>query len=112
MLAAGGFCCADATTGAADVGTNTLDQCDNTEPGCYGDTKSCPAPSTVNGLTNVTGTLMSYCHLNNLPGCTSSLVFADRNRTSLLPAVAANATQGCFTAGAGQAITIFLNGFE
>ncbi len=34
---------------------------------------SCPPAQTINGMTSVTGTIMSYCHL--LGGCTSSLVF-------------------------------------
>jgi metallopeptidase family M12-like protein/IPT/TIG domain-containing protein len=41
--------------------------------GCFGGTPSCPAPATYSGIANVTGTLMSYCHL--LGGCSSSLVF-------------------------------------
>jgi hypothetical protein len=40
---------------------------------CYTGATSCPAAQTINGVTNVTGTIMSYCHL--LGGCTSSFVF-------------------------------------
>jgi len=50
-----------------------LDTCRSGEgSGCYSGAQSCPTPSTINGVTNVTGTLMSYCHL--LGGCSSSLV--------------------------------------
>jgi Metallo-peptidase family M12 len=52
-----------------------IDHCYNTEPGCYTGTKECPTPQTINGVTNVTGTLMSYCHLSGIAGCSSSLVF-------------------------------------
>jgi hypothetical protein len=51
-----------------------LDTCRSGEgSGCYSGGQSCPTPSTINGVANVTGTLMSYCHL--LGGCSSSLVF-------------------------------------
>ncbi len=30
--------------------------------GCYSGPTSCPAAQTINGMTNVTGTIMSYCH--------------------------------------------------
>ena len=32
--------------------------------GCYSGATSCPASQTINGVANVTGTLMSYCHLS------------------------------------------------
>src|SRR4029079_16103839 len=62
-----------------------INNCYNTEGGCYNGTKICPAPATYNGVTNVTGTLMSYCHLSGLAGCTSSLVFHDRTVDLLAP---------------------------
>lgn len=102
--------CTDATTGAADVSTNTIDQCFNTEGGCYAGAQSCPAPSTVNGVPGVRGTLMAYCHLNGISGCDSSEVFADRNRATLMPKIVNNVGNGCFTAVAAG--TIFMNGFE
>ncbi len=55
--------------------TPPIDQCYNTQAGCYAGAKSCPAPQTINGVANVTGTLMSYCHLSGIGGCTSSLVY-------------------------------------
>lgn len=105
--------CSNATTGAGTVNTNTIDQCYNGEAGlgCFGGTEVCPAPQTVNGVSNVTGTLMSYCHLSGLPGCTSSQVFATAHRTLLNPRVANNVTNGCFAPiSAGN--NIFANGFE
>lgn len=49
------------------------DRCYAGEP-CYTSATSCPAAQTINGVTNVTGTIMSYCHILG-GGCTSSLVF-------------------------------------
>ena len=40
---------------------------------CYTGTTSCPSSQTINGMSSVTGTIMSYCHL--LGGCNSFLVF-------------------------------------
>ncbi len=53
---------------------------------CYSGPTSCPAPSTINGVTNVDGTLMSYCHLLG-GGCTSSLVFHPRTVTLVQPLI-------------------------
>jgi hypothetical protein len=62
-----------------------IDTCRSGESGCYSGTQSCPAPSTINGVPNVTGTLMSYCHL--LGGCSSSLVFHSRTVTLVQPKI-------------------------
>lgn len=110
--------CSNSSTGAGPTASNTIDQCYNLEsdppptgPGCYGGAQACPAPATVNGVSNVTGTLMSYCHLSGLPGCSSSQVFATAHRTLLNPRVANNVTNGCFAPiSAGN--NIFANGFE
>jgi len=64
-----------------------IDNCYNAESGCYSGATSCPAASTINGVPNVTGTLMSYCHL--LGGCTSSLVFHPRTVTLVQPLIQA-----------------------
>ncbi len=58
--------------------TTPIDTCYSGEGGCYVGPTSCPAPFTItpiNGgpVTNVTGTLMSYCHM--LSGCSASAVF-------------------------------------
>jgi hypothetical protein len=53
-----------------------IDTCYNAEAGCYSGSTSCPASQTINGVSNVTGTIMSYCHL--LSGCSSSMVFHPR----------------------------------
>lgn len=91
--------CSDATSGAGPQSSNTIDQCFNGESGsgCFGGTQVCPAPTTVNGVSNVRGTLMSYCHLNGIGGCTSSQVFATAHRTLLTPRVTNNVNLGCFT---------------
>jgi hypothetical protein len=53
-----------------------VDNCYNQESNCYSGATSCPSPQTINGVTNVTGTLMGYCHL--LSGCNTALVFHPR----------------------------------
>lgn len=53
-----------------------IDECYNLESGCYNGPTSCPAPSTINGVTGVIGTIMSYCHL--LSGCSTTEVFHPR----------------------------------
>ncbi len=50
-----------------------IDHCFNGEGGCYSGGTSCPAATTINGVTNVRGSIMSYCHI--LGGCSSSAVF-------------------------------------
>jgi hypothetical protein len=63
-----------------------IDTCYSGEAGCYMGQTSCPAPQTINGVANVHGTLMSYCHL--LTGCSSSMVFHPRTVAVLDPIVA------------------------
>jgi hypothetical protein len=62
-----------------------IDACYAGESGCYSGPTSCPAPQTINGVANVRGTLMSYCH--NLAGCASSSVFHPRTVEILDPIV-------------------------
>ncbi|HYU31850.1 MAG TPA: M12 family metallo-peptidase [Thermoanaerobaculia bacterium] len=76
-----------------------LDNCYNTESGCYSGTKSCPAPTTINGVTNVTGTLMSYCHLGGLAGCTTSNVFHPGSVSLLQPIIQSKLNVCLFPAG-------------
>jgi hypothetical protein len=102
--------CSNATTGAGPVASNTIDTCFSGEQDCFNGTQVCPVPSTVNGVSNVRGTLMAYCHLNGIAGCTSSEVFATAHRTLLTPRIANNVTNGCFTGG--QTPVIFVNSFE
>jgi hypothetical protein len=52
---------------------------------CYSGPTSCPAPATYQGVANVRGTIMSYCHL--LAGCGASPVFHSRTVSYLQPAV-------------------------
>lgn len=102
--------CSNASTGAGPTASNTIDTCFSGEPGCFNGTPVCPVPGVVNGVSNVRGTLMAYCHLNGISGCTSSEVFATAHRTLLSPRVAANVGNGCFSGA--QTPLIFANGFE
>ncbi|HEY0782179.1 MAG TPA: M12 family metallo-peptidase, partial [Thermoanaerobaculia bacterium] len=63
-----------------------IDGCWNGESGCYSGPASCPAPSTIGGVGNVQGTIMSYC--NQLGGCTASLVFHPRTVDLVQPNIA------------------------
>jgi hypothetical protein len=69
------------------------DNCYNAEAGCYSGGTSCPAPQTINGVTGVAGTIMSYCHL--LGSCTSSMVFHPRSLTEYINAALAGANNVC-----------------
>jgi hypothetical protein len=60
--------------------------CENGESGCYSGPTSCPAAQTINGVTNVRGTIMSYC--DGLDGCSSSGVFHPRTVALLNPIIA------------------------
>jgi hypothetical protein len=55
--------------------TPPIDQCYNLETGCYSGPVSCPAPTTVAGVTGVEGTVMSYCQIGLIAGCTATQVF-------------------------------------
>lgn len=79
-----------------------IDQCYSGESGCYSGATSCPAAQTINGVTNVKGTLMSYCHL--LSGCSTSNVFHPRSVSLVSPKVAAEVGVCIYPAtGAGEA---------
>ena len=61
---------------------------------CYTGATSCPASQTINGVANVTGTIMGYCHM--LGGCSSSLVFHPSTVTRYVgPALDAGASSAC-----------------
>ena len=72
-----------------------VDNCYNAESGCFSGTKSCPAAQTINGVTSVTGTLMSYCHLSGLAGCSSKTVFHPRTISEKLAPAIQNAVNSC-----------------
>ncbi len=72
--------------------TVPIDNCYNAQSGCYSGAASCPAAQTINGVPNVKGTLMSYCHL--LAGCTATSVFHPRTITEKLAPIIEAATQG------------------
>jgi len=90
--------CTNAATGNFDTGTNTIDQCFNGEAGsgCYAGAQACPGTQTINGVPNVTGTLMSYCHVSGLPQCDAALVFAPIQQTRLRQRITDN-FPGCIT---------------
>ncbi len=67
-----------------------IDTCFNGESGCYSGATSCPAPATYQGVPNVRGTVMSYCH--NLGGCSASSVFHSRTVQLLEPIVESKTT--------------------
>ncbi len=54
---------------------------------CHNGATSCPAPTTIGGIPNVRGTIMSYCHPPFLAGCTSSLVFHPATVSMLQPLI-------------------------
>jgi hypothetical protein len=71
-----------------------IDRCYNQESGCYSGPTSCPAPTTINGVANVRGTLMSYC--NGLGGCSVSNVFHPRTVSLLVPIIESHENQCIF----------------
>jgi hypothetical protein len=73
-----------------------IDHCFAQEAGCYSGPTSCPAVTTINGVTGVTGTMMSYC--NFLGNCSVSLVFHPRV-VAVLQSNVANALGICMTGG-------------
>jgi hypothetical protein len=75
-----------------------LDNCYNTASGCYSGAKTCPAPTTINGVTGVTGTLMSYCHLGGI-GCWTSNVFHPGSVALLQPKIQARVNTCIFPVG-------------
>jgi hypothetical protein len=84
------------TDTSATTGLQPIDQCYNEEGGCYSGAISCPVSSTINGVANVRGTLMSYCHLTP-SSCSATGVFANFHRNQILPDVNNNVALGCFT---------------
>jgi len=80
-----------------------IDQCFNQEPGCYAGPTSCPAATTINGVSGVTGTMMSYC--NFLGNCSVALVFHPRV-VAVLQSNVANALGVCMTAGTGTSPSV------
>jgi hypothetical protein len=75
-----------------------LDNCYNTASGCYSGTKTCPVPTTINGVTGVTGTLMSYCHLGGI-ACATHNVFHPGTVALLQPKIQARVNTCIFPVG-------------
>lgn len=82
-----------------------IDNCYNGEGGCYSGGTSCPASTTINGVTNVRGTIMSYCHL--LGGCSAASVFHPTSVALLAPIIQSRVNVCIFpgTGGGGGAVT-------
>jgi len=83
-----------------------IDTCYNGEA-CYTGSTSCPAPVTINGVTNVKGTVMSYCHLT---GCGSTAVFHPRTVDLIAPKIQARVGQCIFQLGSVNGV--FSDDFE
>lgn len=84
-----------------------IDNCFNGEGGCYSGGTSCPAATTINGVTNVRGTIMSYCHL--LGGCASSSVFHPTSVALLAPIIQSRVNICVFpgtSGGAGSVVGV------
>jgi hypothetical protein len=73
-----------------------IDECWNLEAGCYSGPQVCPAPTTINGVANVYGTIMGYCHL--LSGCQTDMVFHPRTVAVINPYIS-SALGVCMTQG-------------
>jgi Metallo-peptidase family M12/IPT/TIG domain len=76
--------------------TPPLDTCYNGES-CYTGPTSCPIPTTMSGLPNVKGTLMSYCH--TLSGCGVTNVFHPGTVSYLSPFLQSAASSCIFPVG-------------
>ncbi len=82
-----------------------VDTCYGSEgAGCHSGAASCPAATTINGVTNVRGTLMSYCHL--LGGCNLSLVFHPATVNLLNPKIQSRVNTCIFPSGAAPPPTV------
>ncbi|HXU45417.1 MAG TPA: M12 family metallo-peptidase [Thermoanaerobaculia bacterium] len=79
-----------------------IDNCFNGEGGCYSGATSCPVAATINGVTNVRGTIMSYCHL--LGGCTASSVFHPASIALIAPIVQSKVNVCIFPVATGPAV--------
>jgi hypothetical protein len=80
-----------------------IDTCYGSEPGCYAGGTSCPAAAAINGVSNVRGTVMSYCHL--LGGCSAASVFHPRTVTLLQPIIQSKVGQCVFPAVTGPTVS-------
>jgi hypothetical protein len=113
--------------------TTPADTCYSGESGCYTGATSCPAAFTIDPLnggavSNVRGTLMSYCHL--LGGCPVTAVFHPQSVSAIVPVVDARVSTCVFphagaatpaistvspssgTTAGGTTVTIAGSGFE
>ncbi|HTS02633.1 MAG TPA: M12 family metallo-peptidase, partial [Thermoanaerobaculia bacterium] len=78
----------------ADPKPDTCYSAERSLPACFTGTPTCPTAQPINGVPNVQGTLMGYCHL--LQGCSSSLVFHPSTITRYVgPTLDAGASSSC-----------------
>jgi hypothetical protein len=84
-----------------------VDTCWNGES-CYTGGTSCPAPATYQGVPNVRGTVMSYCHLT---GCGSTEVFHPTTINLVDDKIQAKVGQCIFPVTTAPP-PLFSNGFE
>ncbi|MEO5623732.1 MAG: M12 family metallo-peptidase [Dokdonella sp.] len=96
--------CTNVATGAQSA-TTTIDQCNNSESGCYNGPTSCPA----SGPGAPAGTIMSYCNLIGCGGGQNVLQFHPTQIATLSALVAQN-TPTCLAVGSTD--LIFANGFD
>lgn len=82
------------------------DTCYNAEASCWAGGTSCPTASTINGVANVQGTLMSYC--NFLGGCDNSLVFHPRSITEYISGAIDSKVGQCVLPAAQKTFLPFL----
>ena len=97
--------CTDVSTGGAPTGSNTIDKCFSTEPGCYAGATSCP----TSGPGAPAGTVMSYCNARQCgPGGQNVLQFHP-TQIGVMSMLIAQNTPSCLAASADM---IFKNGFD
>jgi len=107
-----------------------IDTCYSGEgAGCYSGSISCPAPTTINGVPNVEGTLMSYCHtIPPFGSCHASNVFHSRTVDlitsvvtpkigvcvfpSIIPPIISQVSPNHGLASGGTPVTITGSGFQ
>ena len=97
--------CTNVATGSAPTGTNTIDQCQSGESGCYAGATSCPN----SGPGAPAGTIMSYCNNRGCGDDDQNVLQFHPTHVGVLSALVAQNTPSCLVVGSD---TIFEDGFE
>jgi hypothetical protein len=97
--------CTNVATGSAPTGTNTIDQCQSGESGCYAGATSCPN----SGPGAPAGTIMSYCNNRGCGDDDQNVLQFHPTHIGVLSALVAQNTPSCLMTGGD---TIFEDGFE